>query len=513
MEEDASYGSYLAKGSAFATVALVLSSLLSFGSRMFLSRALSVEEYGLLFAVLSLLSFLKLFEGLGLSSAIVKFVPEFRVKEKFTNLKSTIVITLLVRTATSLAVATILWILAKPIALEFIGTAKAIPVIRILSIWFISMSIIGTGRSIFRALKDIPSNQSIELFRFTIILSIIGIFSYYVDLNVKMAALAFLISGFGTILWILFRLGKHVEILSRGEAVLTSSLTKKLLVFGLPLILGSLSGRVTSHIDTIVITSLLSAEKAGLYQVARPATRILQYAGMAVSIPLFPMISELWSKRDKEKIGSTLYFITKFSFLFLIPATIVFIAFPDVIIRILFSYRYLEAASTVRILSITMVVMVMFIILNNTLLGIGKNILYSKIYGLAAVLNFVGDIMLVPILGIDGAAIAFLTSFSIALILEFYYVRKFIEFPSPYVTIGKEILGGTLTLGIIYIAKYILPFPLWPKLITTVLVGGSFYLIWIFKTATVEKDDVEVLTDILPIPDRIERLLSRLTEI
>lgn len=511
MSEEESYARYMVKGGTITFIVAVLSALLGLGLRMFLTRALTVGDYGLLFAVISFISILMIFPGLGINWGIKKYLPEFRVKEEFTELKSSIAISLLIKVSTAVPIAVILIVFSRDIALGFFGTASAIPVIWILSIWFVVMIIVQTGINVFQALRDIPSNRSVDLFRITILFSIVFIVSVVTDLSLIYAAIAYLLASLLTVVWILIRLNKHRAILSKGEILLTKPLMKKLFIFGLPLILVSVSGRIIGYIDTLTITWFRTAEEVGLYQVALPATRILWFLGMAFTVPLFPMISELWAKKSTEKIRDTLYFLTKFFFILLIPTTLVFLAFPDVIIKLLFGVNYLGASLTVQILSITMLFYVLFGIFGSTLAGIGKNFTYGMIYGVAAVINLVGDLLLVPLLGINGAAIAFLIAIFVAFIVSIYFTRKHIKFPVPFQPVAKTVTGGILALLLIICLKSILPFLMWPKLLTILISAGLFYSIWILRMGVFVRKDFTMVEKTVPIPKQIKSILRKLT--
>lgn len=506
-----SYSEYIFKGTSVAFVASVVTGLLGLGMRMFLSRALSPEEYGILFAVFSLFGFLGLLRGLGLGNTIVKFLPEFREKENYTYLKSSITISLIIQLSLSALIVGVTFLFSGEIASAFIGNKAAEPIIRLLGVFFWLMAFIRFGPRIFSGFKDIPRAKSVELVRLSSLFLLLLGLSFVLDLNATSAALIYVTSGAIASVWILLQLRSYSSILRKGELKLSKKITKKLLIFGIPLAFAGIAGVTTSYIDTIVITWFRTPTEVGLYQVARPATRAIQLAGLSLGAPLFPMISELWAKKDEKRLSSTLYYTLKFPLLVLIPMALVFLAFPEIIIRVLFSSKYLAAATTLRILTLTMIVATLFSLFKKTLIGIGKNKLFAKIYGVAAVLNVVGDIVLVPIIGIEGAALAFLLSFLVALILEIYYAHQNVRFPVPKKALRKMVLGGIATLTLLFLLKEIITIsPWWLKIPAVILPSGLFYLIWIFRTKTLTSKDIKLLKKNVPIPDWAIKVLRKL---
>lgn len=509
MSEEESYPEFMVKGSSIAFIALVLTGIFGLAIRSFMSRSLSVQEYGLFYAVFSLISFLTVLRSLGQLGALNRYITKFLKEKKFSELKSSIFVSLLMQISAGLCVGILIIILSPQIATRFFGTKSAVPLLRILSVWYILMTLIKIGETIFQAFKDVPSNRSVELLRMVSVFLLIFSFSYIGDLNGRGAAFAYLGSSILTIIWIILRLSKFKPTFKKGTLSIEKSLLKELFLFGLPLIFSGFAGMITSYVDTIVITFFKTSREVALYQVARPATRILQYFGMGLSIPLFPMISELWTDRDFDRLKQTIYYITKFSFLLMIPGILGFLTFPEIIINLLFGSAYLEAATTLQILSLTMATVSLFTLLGRILVGTGKNVSWSKVYASAAILNLVGDLILVPFLGAEGAAFAFLTSHIFACALSYYYIRDRIEISFPYRAILKMISGGICTLILISLVR-LLPFSLWPKLFLATIIGGFFYLIWTLRTKVLTEEDFKILKENLPIPTQIIKILRYL---
>ncbi len=113
------YARRLIKGSAIVFVALIGSQFVAFLLRMFLARSLTVEEYGLFYAVFTFVSFFGLFRELGFGSALAKYIPEFNVKKRFGELKSSLVFTLTFEAVLSLSIAVLLYIFSGHLASGF----------------------------------------------------------------------------------------------------------------------------------------------------------------------------------------------------------------------------------------------------------------------------------------------------------------------------------------------------------------------------------------------------------
>ena len=86
-----SYFKRIGRGSLTIFLCIVIAGLLGYFLRMYLTRTVSVADYGLFFAVFSLVSFLVSLISLGLYSSLTKHLSEFIAKKeigKITDLKS-----------------------------------------------------------------------------------------------------------------------------------------------------------------------------------------------------------------------------------------------------------------------------------------------------------------------------------------------------------------------------------------------------------------------------------------
>lgn len=510
MGEETCYSKYMAKGSAITFTAQIIMALGGLGLRMFLTRAVSVGNYGLFFSVFALFSFVQNFRGLGLQRALTKHIPEFWAKEEFDELKSSSLITFIVQLAFSSSLALILIIFSEPLAMEFFGTKAAEPIIAIMSIWFVILSVDRVGTSIFQGLKDMTGFNSLKILRILPVILILLPVSFFTNIDIYLVAWAYVLSSVMGAVFALLRLRSHRSTFEKGKISFDKKLTKKLLLFGLPLIVSGFATTIMGKLDTLAITWFRSPEEVGLYQVARPVTRFIGYFG-AITTPLLPMVSELWAEKNKKILKYTFRFLMKFGLLLGVPAALIFISFPKIVIRILFRPEYVGGALAMQILTIGMLGKVLASITGTGLIGIGESGLYARIMGAGAILNIAGNILLVPIWGIEGAAISTAGTFLFFLILRTYYLNKHVEFPSPLLEMGKTVLGAVLSLMLIYGLKSFLPLSLWPKIGVITALTGIFYIAWIFGTKIIIREDLVLLNRAIPIiPDKIKKLMGKI---
>jgi len=509
MPDAKEYASRLVKGSAIVFVSLIGSQFVAFLLRMFLARELTVAEYGLFYAVFTFVTFFGLFRDLGFGSALAKYIPEFNLKKRFGELKSSIVFTLAFETVLSLFIVALMFIFSGQIALGFFRTEAAVSIIQILAVWlFVMIFLLFLG--VFQGFQDMPMYALLQFLRNFLVLLLAVVIVGYFGLGVTGVALAYLIELSAVVVLAFLLLRRRYPFIFEAKVSITKPLMKKLSFFALPVFLGGMGGLIISYMDTLMITGFRSLSEVGFYQVAQPVAHFLWYFPTALVTVFFPMVSEFWARREKKLLGGALRLLVKFSFIIIIPGALVFIAFPEIVINLLFGPGYLAGATALQILSLTAVAYTLFMILSYTMQGIGKPLVSTKVVAAMAVFNLVGNLALIPSYGIEGAAVATFFSYLLGVGLMFYYSKKIIKFTVPSSSLLKAACGGVLALLLISGLKFVIELPPWPEAFVVVTLGLLFYSGWILVTRALTKDDLNLMARIVPVPRWLLRVAGKL---
>src|SRR3989338_66067 len=75
------YTKLAVKGAATILVISLIAAFLGYIVRVILARNLTVEDFGLFYAIFGFLSLIGLFKSLGFDKALAKFIPEFLGKK------------------------------------------------------------------------------------------------------------------------------------------------------------------------------------------------------------------------------------------------------------------------------------------------------------------------------------------------------------------------------------------------------------------------------------------------
>lgn len=507
------YAKRLAKGSAIVFTGLIAAGLVGFLLRMFLARSLSVADYGLFYAVFSLVSFFSLFRDLGLNSALVKYIPEFQVHQDFRSIKSAMISVALIQAVFAFLVAAVLFVFSDWFALKFFKSEAAVGPLQILSIWFFFMVFYSVARSVFQGLQNMLIYSVLEFSWITLVLfwSIVLVGAF--GLGPFGVASAYLSSTLVINAFVLVYFRIRYRRIFEEKPSNTKSIAKRLFVFALPVFIGSLGGMILGYMDTIMLTVFRTLPEVGYYQAAQPTASILWTFVMALTTVLFPMVSELWAKRERVLLTTTLHFSIKFLFVLIVPAALTFIAFPDIILRLLFGNEYLAGVTALQILSSGMVVYMFFAILANVMSGINRPSINTKVVVAMACLNFFGNLLLIPKYGIEGAATTTFCSYLFGSFSLFRYSKKYVKFAMPTSCLFKTSVGGVLTLFLISGLKLVIVLPPWPEAFIVMIPSLIFYVGWIVLTKALTEDDLKLIAQILPMPKWLVKIARKFTNL
>jgi len=502
------YTERIAKGGFIVLILSLFGSFLGYFLRIYLARNLTVFEFGLFFSVLSFVGIFSIFKDMGFGLAVARKIPQLKAKGQYSRIKSLIRHFFWIQVGLGLIIFAFLFLLSDYLAMNFFHDPSASILIKILSAEYIigfplfKFTLQGLEKS--RLYSSIEPIRIILIFFF--LLSLTAVNAIFVGWSYFIAGLIINIL-LGIYLLKIFSKSKNTRIQKKE--------VDETFRFGLILFAGTLAGVIISYIDVLAITYFKKIEDVALYQAAFPTAQFLWIFSSAIAIVLLPIVSELWILKKKKTISNSVSILVKFLFIFLFPLATILIAFPDLALSTLFgeAYASVPAQQTLQILSIAAIFYSVYSLLNTTLIGTGKPEISTKIFiimtGFALFLN----ILLVPWLGIVGAAVATLVSYAAGFFMaNKAIIKDKINIKINYLDIGMIFSGGIISIFITWGIKAVLTLePIFESIISLFIVY-VFYILFLTKIVKViKKDDIKVLDKInLPIPKVLINLLNKL---
>jgi O-antigen/teichoic acid export membrane protein len=435
------YTKIAARGTLALLASLIVASLLGYGIRIIIARNFSPAEYGLFYAMHTLITFLIFFRPLGTNIAMIKFIPEMKVRKQFSRIKSLIAVSILIRLIFGAAFFSALFFLAGFLG-EFYFRAdpfllRIFSFFLVLSIPYFVMSniLLGFKRIVMFSLVEVSQNFFVLLFLVLFI---------SLGFGIESAVYAYLIMPFLLSALYLTPALKESKWFKNRLVDLRGTF-KKTLSFGMPIMVAEFGDKIIGYFDILMLTYFVGLELVGIYNVALPSALALLMLGSAASRVALPIVSELWAKRDKKRLKIGLNIVHRYTFFLLLPAAVLLMVFSEKIIGMFFGSQYAAGALSFSILVIGVVFFAIARINLNMIAGIGRPKTVTRIILVAAAVNVVLNLILIPIYRIEGAAVATAVSYITAFFLSTRSISKYVRSRAPWKEwIKTLVLASTL---------------------------------------------------------------------
>jgi len=190
--------------------------------------------------------------------------------------------------------------------------------------------------------------------------------------------------------------------------------------FALPAHGGTVAAYLNYRVDEIIIASLLPPEQLGFYVLAVAVAEKLWLLPGAVATPLLPHLTN--SHGRDPRLAAT---IARHVMLWTGAGCLLVFALADVLVQVLYSSAFAPAVAPLRWLLPGIFMLSIGKVLVAELLAREKPRYTVWASGVAAAVNIAGNLVLVPRMGISGAAIASSISYSLlSLMLIRYYLQE-----------------------------------------------------------------------------------------
>ncbi|MUG65135.1 hypothetical protein CHH75_12420 [Paenibacillus sp. 7541] len=283
------------------------------------------------------------------------------------------------------------------------------------AVWALIMSPITMIGTINTA--ALQSREEYHLYNLTRYLPVVGTLLILCGLvvtgsiNPFYTSVAYLFPVLPVTAWITFKLVSEYKIRQKNKV----KSGKTLLSYGVRSYGTDVAGTLSGYIDQILVVGLLSPSSLGLYVVSLNLAKILRTLQGAVTSVLFPKASGL-EREEALKLTFKVFRIS--TIVTLIVGAGVFIIAPYLLV-ILYGKSFVEAIGIFRILLFQTAITSVCWILSQGFMSIGRPGTVTIIRATTLGLNVVFMNVLIPRLGVQGAAISLLTTALIELMVIF----------------------------------------------------------------------------------------------
>lgn len=275
---------------------------------------------------------------------------------------------------------------------------------------------------------------------------------------------------------------------------LDTKLLKTILTAALPFALLVSFSTIYNRIDVILVSKLRGFAETGLYTAAYKFVDLMNFFPAVVSHSLYPAFAGLMAEKNIVEVRAVLEKYLRFLLFIAIPVGVGGSVLSKEIITLVAGPEFAPSAPVLAILVWAVSLLFVYIVANA--LVISQLTKYAvAITGVNMFVNILGNLFLLPRIGIKGAAIMTVVSESLQFIFYFYFVRRYItpfRFAEFFVRPALAALGMGAVLWFIRTSLFFGTgfFAAAVHLGVLVGIGGSVYLGLLFVFGFFKASDV-----------------------
>lgn len=256
---------------------------------------------------------------------------------------------------------------------------------------------------------------------------------------------------------------------------------KRLSTFSFWLFLTSSGSLVFLYADTVMIGYYLSNADVGVYRVVLQFTSVASLTAGAVLLTLFPKISGWGKIGEIGLIEVSLSRVISFSLLLAVPILAGGVLLGDKLLYFFYGAEFSKGYFTLVIL---LVVQIVSIFQNSFLIylsALDRQKYAFKVTVVAASANIVLNFILIPMIGIIGAAVATLVTLTLNALLARWFLLQIIKVRVEQNSILNILKASIMMSLFVMVYRFFVPLPsVWLTLVP-VFLGGTVYGILILK--------------------------------
>jgi len=445
--------------------------LLGFASFPVFTRVFSVSEYGIMSLVLKVLLLLTVMGKFGLQNSVQRFYAEEGASPD-TTLSRRYYSTLFFGAAATGAVMALLFVLAMLFAPASLVETRLKHLFLLVAVLIVVRSLQPALIGFLRAEGKTKTYNVTEIAvkAVTVLLACILLLFWRRTLTVFFGSVITVeVAGVLALAWYLRRRG-----LIDWRAV-DWNYFRKAAVFAFPLIGYELASVVLDSGDRLLVQHYMGSQPLGYYSAAYNVSTYVEEALMVpINLALFPIYMKLWVEKGKQE---TQAFLSRSLNGFLALAVgvicVVLLTSRDVIV-VLASSKFQDAYRLLPVLVIGLLAYAVHIFLNAALLIYKKTATMTRLVVYACAVNILLNMVLIPRIGLQGAAIATLASYLIMVLLMGFVSFRLLPLQINYAGFAFNLVAAAATFAMVRLVQFHLA---WANVVVRGLLGLFLYVV------------------------------------
>lgn len=285
--------------------------------RVIISNTLTVEDVGIFYSIIWLISILAAYNDLWLTEALQYFLPKYWIEKKYNEYKTIWIVTFFMQILSWILIWSLLWLWADWLWVHYFHAVQSVHILRIFSIYFIAINFLQAFASVYIAFQDVIYDKIVETVRMYSILIFTVVFWLMQSISLENFSYAWL-GGLSVwlVLSIFLFIKKYSYTLQLGNFSFDKNIIKKQFSYAFWVFLWLNAGILLWQVDQQMIVVLLGPESAWYYSNYLSLFTLYGIFAFPIMGLLFPIMTELLTKRQTEKINTLLSLLYKYFTLF-----------------------------------------------------------------------------------------------------------------------------------------------------------------------------------------------------
>lgn len=209
------------------------------------------------------------------------------------------------------------------------------------------------------------------------------------------------------------------------KATLSWKASKEFINMAWPFALAGIIGRLYSYSDSMLMSKILTERELGWWSVPYKIVFAFQFIPLALSASAYPVFSSLFVS-DRVALAKLFEKSWRYLFILVFPLSAGIFAIAQPFVILVYGANYSASVTPLRILVFSLIFSYLALVSGTLLNAIGQQRKQTMIMAIVLIINVILNLILLPKIGINGAAISALAGNFILWIIGYILVRKFI---------------------------------------------------------------------------------------
>lgn len=421
----------LLSGSSISLIFRIIGIALSYTFTLIVAHVYGAETMGIYSLSITILSIGVLFGKLGMDTTLLRLVAEYRTKYNNNTIKYMYFKVMKVVIPISVIIAIGIYFLSPLIAHYIFDKHYLTEYFQLASLGIVPFVLLSINRESIRGLKNVMVYSLLTNISVVTIATVLLIYFSFINRDpiVPLFAqiLAILIASVISLIYWFRELNK----LSKKNISEYFIKYKEILVISIPMLITASMGLIISWTDTIMLGVFATDVEVGVYNVAMKMSMIISLSLVAINTIAAPKFAEFWGRKDMLGLSKVAQQSTKLIFWTSFPLVVFTWIFPEWIMRI-FGKEFIVGSTSLILLSFSQLINAMTGSVTYILQMTGKQYIVQYIVFFSAIINILMNYFLIPIYGINGAAIASMASLIFWNVGAYIFVRSSLKIDTLY---------------------------------------------------------------------------------